>query len=263
MNILENISLYPRYATICGYTNHELDDVFAPELAELDRGEIRRRYDGYNWLGEEKVYNPFDILLLFSERQFKAYWFEAGTPEFLIRVMMEQVVSPLDLESRIVADHVVSNFDAGAMSAYALLFQTGYLTITGEERHDSLGYYQLSFPNEAVRVGLKSSFINHVTKLGFDFREQSNGMCGLLIENDFVAFAESIGALFTGIPYRWKVNSQLSHYEAWFAGMFFTFMQQSEADLKLEEATSQGRSDMSLIHGGQIFVFEFKMMKDG
>ena len=69
---------------ICGYTERDLDTVFAPELEGLDREEVRAWYNGYSWLGEEKVYNPFDVLLLLRRRTFDAHWFETGSPAFLI-----------------------------------------------------------------------------------------------------------------------------------------------------------------------------------
>ncbi len=66
LNNLVDITLEPEYSTICGYTDADLDEVFAPELPGLNRDRIREWYDGYGWLGEEKVYNPFDVLLLFA-----------------------------------------------------------------------------------------------------------------------------------------------------------------------------------------------------
>ena len=72
LNNLRDITLSPAYATICGYTDDDLDTVFAPELEGLDRDAIRHWYNGYSWLGEGKVYNPFDILLLFRERLFRS-----------------------------------------------------------------------------------------------------------------------------------------------------------------------------------------------
>ena len=263
LNNLENISLNPRYATICGYTDRDLDDVFTPELQELDRDEIRRWYNGYNWLGNEKVYNPFDILLLFRSRQFQAHWFETGTPEFLFQVMMEQVVGPLDFENRIVAHDLVSKFDVGDISADALLFQTGYLTIVAKERRGSRDFYRLSYPNEEVRESLNFSLLKHITGSGVDPIDQSDHLCRLLIENDFEAFANRVREFFAGIPYHWQIKAQLSRYEAWFAGLIFALLQSSEGDLKLEEPTSHGRSDMVVLTGGQVFVFEFKMAKEG
>ena len=75
LNNLDDITLDPRYSSLCGYTDEDIDTVFAPELEGLDRARIREWYNGYSWLGEEKVYNPFDVLLLFSKREFGAWWF--------------------------------------------------------------------------------------------------------------------------------------------------------------------------------------------
>ena len=97
LNNLKDITLDARYSAICGYTDADLDTVFAPELPDLNRDQIRDWYNGYSWLGEV-VYNPFDILLLFDKRQFGAYWFETGTPTFLIKTLVDRGVSSIDLE---------------------------------------------------------------------------------------------------------------------------------------------------------------------
>jgi len=76
--------------------------VFAPELEGLDRDEIRRWYNGYHWLGEERLYNPHDILHLFSEREFRAHWFRSGEPGYLYRLMKERRVGPMRLENCVV-----------------------------------------------------------------------------------------------------------------------------------------------------------------
>lgn len=80
LNNLTDISLDPRYAAVCGYTDAEVDAVFAAELEGLDRQEIRAWYNGYHWLGKDHVYNPWAVLLLFQTRQFSAHWFETSTP---------------------------------------------------------------------------------------------------------------------------------------------------------------------------------------
>ena len=84
LNNLTDLTLDRRYSAICGYTEEDLDTVFAPELDGLDREQVREWYNGYRWRGAEKVYNPYDVLLLFDSREFKAHWFETGTPSFLI-----------------------------------------------------------------------------------------------------------------------------------------------------------------------------------
>ena len=84
LNNPEDLTLNPSYSAVCGYTEEDLETVFAAELPGLDRARIRRWYDGYNWLGKENVYNPYDVLLLFRQRDFEAHWFATGTPAFLV-----------------------------------------------------------------------------------------------------------------------------------------------------------------------------------
>ena len=88
LNNLTDITLDPRYSAVCGYTEGDLDAVFAPELPGFDRDEVRHWHNGYSWRGGEKVYNPFDILLLFRQREFKAHRFETGSPKFLIDTLL-------------------------------------------------------------------------------------------------------------------------------------------------------------------------------
>jgi hypothetical protein len=91
LNNLMDITLSPDFSAICGYTDADVDTVFAPELEGLDRDEIRHWYNGYNWRGEA-VYNPFGLLLLFQEREFRSFWFETGTPTFLVDMLTERKV---------------------------------------------------------------------------------------------------------------------------------------------------------------------------
>ena len=132
LNNLNDITLDRRYSDICGYTDADLDTVFAPELPGLDRQEIQNWYNGYSWRGESRVYNPFDILLLFNSREFKAHWFETGSPTFLVETLFQRRISSLALEDLAGADDLLSKFDVGSIGTEALLFQTGYLTIAEE-----------------------------------------------------------------------------------------------------------------------------------
>ena len=263
LNNLDNISLDPRFATICGYTDHDLDTVFAPELDGLDREEIRRWYKGYLWRGTEKVYNPYDALLLFRKREFKAYWFETGSPGFLFELMREQGVSTLSLDNRIARESRLSTFEVGNIGADALLFQTGYLTIAGEEwRYEQL-HFRLDYPNTEVRLSLNNSLLQQVTGRGRETREQSRDLCGLLADNDFDGFAKHLRAFFAGIPYQWQTEPELARYEAWYAGILYACFRAIGVDLRVEESTSHSRSDMVLLHGGQVFVLELKMAEAG
>ena len=151
-------------AAICGYTEADLDTVFAPELPGLDRDRIRGWYNGYNWLGPDRLYNPFDILQLFRSRRFRPYWFETGTPAFLIDTLIRQKVSIPSLDGLRSDDDLLSKFDVRDAAPEALLFQTGYLTIR-EEETGVLGapLYRLGYPNHEVRWSLNKSLLAALT----------------------------------------------------------------------------------------------------
>ena len=146
LNNLKDITLDARYSAVCGYTESDLDTVFAPELPGLERDEVREWYNGYSWLGDEKVYNPFDILLLFDKRRFDAYWFETGTPTFLIETLFKHRVSSLELDKMAGSNDLLSAFDVDDIATEALLFQTGYLTVTDEENLGGEPLYLLGLP---------------------------------------------------------------------------------------------------------------------
>ena len=154
LNNLRDITLSPAYNTICGYTDDDLDAVFAPELDGLDRDEIRRWYNGYNWLGKGKVYNPFDILLLFQERLFRSYWFETGTPTFLADLLARRRIATPALEGLVAGEDLLSAIDVDRIEPEALLFQTGYLTIAEEVQLGADPVYRLGYPNHEVRCSL-------------------------------------------------------------------------------------------------------------
>ena len=263
LNNLENISLDPSFSAICGYTDNDIDTVFAPELPGLDREEIRRWYNGYDWRGGKKVYNPFDALLLFRSREFKPHWFETGSPGFLFRVMMEKGVSPLELENRVAEEDLVSTFDVGEIGIDALLFQTGYLTITSDERVGPKTLYTLDYPNLEVRHSLNNSLLRHVAGRGLQTWQVGRDLCRLLADNDFDGFADHMRAFFAGIPCQWQVKPELARYEAWYAGMLYACFRAIGVDLRVEDSSARGRADMVLLHGGQVFVLEFKMARDG
>ena len=262
LNNLEDVSLDPQYATVCGYTDNDLDQVFAPELEGLEREEIRRWYNGYHWLGEEKVYNPFDVLLLLRKRKFKPWWFETGSPSFLFQQLMDKGVSPMELERRVTDEQLVSKFDVGDISVDALLFQTGYLTLTGEERKGAQTFYTLDYPNLEVRQSLNQGLLSHLGRQGKETYDQGKELARLLADNDFDGFAAHLRAFFAGIPYPWHSKGDMARYEAWYAGMLYACFRTIGLDLRVEDASSRGRSDMVLLHGGQVFVLEFKVARE-
>jgi len=264
LNNLTNISLLPRYATICGYTDRDLDTVFAPELEGLDRDRIRKWYNGYNWLGGEKLYNPHDILHLFNEREFRAHWFQSGEPGYLYRLLMEKRVSPMQLENCVVDADSVSKFELDTFRSEALLFQSGYLTITKKEVQDNDILYHLDYPNFEVQSSFNRGMAEHLTGCGSrDVAAAGKGLVDALGKNDLEGFRKKVNTLLAGIPHPWHDSSGLGNYESWYASLLYMCFRTARIDLRAEEATSHGRSDMVLLHGGQVFVLEFKMAEDG
>ena len=155
LNNLRDITLDPRYSAICGYTEVDLDRVFGPELPGFNRDEVRDWYAGYSWCGDESVYNPLDILLLFDRGRFGPWWFDTGTTRFPVETLLRRRVSSLALGNMVASDDLLSAFDLDDMATEALLFQTGYLTIRSEDDLDGEPLYSLRYPNRAVRQSLK------------------------------------------------------------------------------------------------------------
>ena len=259
LNNLEDISLDPRYATLCGYTDEDIDTVFAPELDGLDRDAIRTWYNGYNWLGRERLYNPFDVLLLLRKREFRPWWFETGSPRFLFETLKEKSVSPLDLEGCLVDESLVSRFDVDDIGAEALLFQTGYLTITEERRDGFDTLYRLDYPNQEVRISLNRGLLQYLGKTVTEAAGQGRDLCALLKTNDFEGFAATLKAWLSGIPYQWHATGDLARHEAWYASLLHMVFRAIGVDVRAEEATSHGRADMVVPLGDEVFVIEFKM----
>ena len=250
LNNLDNISLNPRYATICGYTEADLDTVFAPELAGLDRGEIRHWYNGYSWRGADKVYNPFDILLLFNSREFEPYWFETGSPRFLYRQLIEKQISLMELEGRMIDKVQVLKFDVGDVGVEALLFQTGYLTIAEERRVGSDTLYKLDYPNFEVRKSLSSGLMDYLGESLVEVSEWGRKLCGLLRDNEFEGVREQLQWFMSGMPYQWRARDVLVRYEAWYAGLLYACFQTASVDFRVEDASSRGRADLVVLDGG-------------
>ena len=233
--------------------------MFGPELDGLDRDGIRTWYNGYHWRGGERVYNPYDVLLLFDGKEFRPYWFETGSPNFLFRVLMEKSVSPMELENRMADLALVSKFDVNDIGIEALLFQTGYLTIVEEQVDEFDTLYRLDFPNLEVRISLNRGLLGHLGKPGRAPLDEGRTLRPLLEANDFEGFAGRLRSYLSGVPYQWHATGDLTRYEAWYASLLHMCFRAIGMDVRTEDASSHGRADMVVLTGGQVFVLEFKM----
>ena len=205
LNNLNDISLAPEYASICGYTDADIDEVFAPELVGVEkeeRQEIQRWYNGYHWRGKEKVYNPFDIMLYFQKREFQPYWYETGTPTWLYHLMKRGELSTRELQNLEMYKGDLSTFDLEKVNLNALLFQCGYLTIAGEQVRDGDVYFTLDYPNREVRLSLNRELMAAVSGTSTtEVLKRGRTLVQLLVDNDFAGLQEELKALFAGIPY--------------------------------------------------------------
>ncbi len=261
LNNLNDITVDASYSAICGYTEADVDTVFAPELDGLDRDAIRRWYNGYNWTGEA-VYNPFDLLLLFGKRQFRPWWFETGTPTFLINLLAERGFFTPNLARLRTGMELLSTFDVDRIATEALLFQTGYLTIHKAEE-PILGHwiYTLGYPNHEVESSLNASLLSVYTDDPSRSFAHRLHLLDLLLAHDLAGLKDLFQAFFATIPHQWYANNPISRYEGYYASVFYSYFAALGLDIVLEDATSQGRIDMTVKFNGRIYLFEFKVVE--
>ncbi len=259
LNNLTDLTLDGRYSAICGYTEADLDTVFAPELPGLDRERIREWYNGYCWLGDEKVYNPFDLLLLFDGRKFKAHWFETGSPAFLVDTLFERQVSTVSLADVVGTEELLSAFDVEEIGTEALLFQTGYLTITAEEELDGEPLYRLGYPNREVRQSLNRVLLRRLTPGAREQTADRIRLARLLKAGDWEGLRELFHAFFASIPYQWYVNNDIARYEGYYASVFYSYFAALGHEITVEDSSGAGRLDMAVRAGGRVYLFEFKV----
>ena len=259
LNNLIDITLDPGYSTICGYTEADLDTVFAPELPGLDRDRIRSWYNGYNWLGTEKVYNPFGILKLFRSRTFQAHWFETATPRFLVDTLLRRGFSAPDLDAVHASEALLSSFDVDHIAPEALLFQTGYLTIADEERLGSSLRYRLCYPNREVRQGLNESLLDALAPNWRRSAGDAGALRRLLAAKDWTGVEALCRRLLAGIPHDWHRRNEIARYEGYWSSVFYAWFQASLDSVAVEDATSRGRVDLSVRLAEDVYLFEFKV----
>ncbi|MEY4980192.1 MAG: hypothetical protein RLZZ352_2462 [Pseudomonadota bacterium] len=261
LNNLKDITLDARYSALCGYTDQDVDTVFAPELPGLDREQIRRWYNGYNWLGES-VYNPFDLLLFFDQHKFKPYWFETGTPTFLIQLLARHRFFTPHLSRVVANEQLLSTFDVDNIPPEALMFQAGYLTIHScREPLPGNWVYTLGYPNREVESSLNMALLT-----GYGLSEQHAlgtrlALIELLQTRNLAGMKPLFHALFAGIPNDWYRKNPLAQFEGYYASIFYSYFSALGLDIQLEDTTNHGRIDMAVLFGGEVLLFEFKVVE--
>jgi len=260
LNNLNDITLDARYSDICGYTDVDVDTVFAPELPGLDRELIRQWYNGYNWLGTS-VYNPFGLLMLFDTRTIRPHWFETGTPTFLIKLLRERQQFTPDLSRIVASESLLSTFDVDRIPVEALLFQTGYLTIASHRNIMGRLELTLKYPNLEVQAALNDSLLQSLTGAQAVPGAQINRLYDLLLVPDFTGLKTLFHAFYASIANDWYRKNELSNFEGYYASIFYSYFAALGLDIRLEDPTNVGRIDMTVLFNAQVFLFEFKVVE--
>ena len=260
LNNLRDITVSADYSALCGYTDMDLETVFAPELVGLERDEVRRWYNGYNWTGEA-VYNPFDLLLLFLEREFRTWWFETGTPTFLVELLMARGYFTPALGQLHASEALLSTFDVENISSEALLWQTGYLTFAGSRRVGARLEYRLGYPNLEVESALNDALLKALMGDPMQAERAVARLYDVLVAADFAGLRAHLDSLFAAIPYQWHTGNPIARYEGYYASVFYSHLAALGLDLTAEEASRHGRIDLTLKFNGGVWLFEFKVVE--
>jgi len=263
LNNLTDITTMSDYATICGYTHHDIQTTFKEHLQSVDLEQLKMWYNGYNYLGGEdnKVYNPYDILLFINNHcLYENYWWETGNPSFLIKTLQEQNYYIPNLENIIVSKEILNTFDIERIDLIALLWQTGYLTFARKVANfDDTYDYQLKIPNREIQKSLNQLFITYLTDQTLDIRMNQKQIYQDLVSHDIASLKNTLSALFASIPYNNYANKIIQKYEGYYASVVFTYLMSLGFPCIAEDVTNKGRIDLTLKLPNRIVIIEFKV----
>ena len=273
INNLTNISMDSKYAAICGITEEEFATQMAPDIAMLAReyectpeemqAKLKQQYDGYRFSEvSPDIYNPFSLLKCFLQRKLANYWFDSGTPTFLIR-QMQHFRTDITTMDHIEAS--ASSFDRpteAMTTALPLLYQSGYLTIKDYDRRSNS--YILAIPNNEVRVGLTDGLIPSYT--GLDGSSVQDGFAlkfwRALDRNDIHAAMREMKAFLAGIPYVEGFKEKLKevkNYEGFYEYTFWLIFNMLNFYARTQVKCANGRIDFVVWMPDTTYVFELKV----
>jgi hypothetical protein len=265
LNNLNDISLKKEGSLLLGYTDHELQEYFGDYVKNIAhkqnvsiksiREKMKRWYNGYRFSAAEetRVYNPFSVLYFLKDEEIHNYWFETGTPTFLIDVLRKQFYSLQDLKASSVTDkEALGAFELNEIPFFTLLFQTGYLTIASYDKQTLL--FTLDYPNEEVRL----SIARHITALlscakSSEVPKTIALLTKALEKNDIEAFCETIQSLFANIPYNLHIEQ-----EKYFHSLLQAIGMLLDSDVQSEVMTDKGRMDLVITTKTHTYIFEIK-----
>lgn len=261
LNNLNDITLNPNYATICGYTHEDLQTTFKEHLKGVDLEEVKKWYNGYHYFGT-RVYNPFDVLLFISNNyDFRNYWWSTGNTSFLIDLVYSKPYAIPDLDKYEATDAILDSFDVDNIELEVLLWQTGYLTIKERFTKRGLIKYRLEIPNLEIQYSLNNFFIDVLTTQRSEKLRIQDDLYDALLAGDLATFEQILMALFAAIPYQNFTNNEIAAYEGYYASVIYAYLASLGFETITEDSTNKGRVDLTLKLVDKVYVFEFKVVQ--
>ena len=274
LNNLNDISLLPKYAGICGISQSELESTFAPEIEALAQAneltydetlkQLKQNYDGYCFArASENMYNPFSLLRVFDGQIFQSYWFSTGTPTFLVNYLKEAHYYIPDLNENVELDEDgLQTYRAIPEDTLPILFQAGYLTI--KEYIKDVRLYRLGFPNDEVRYGFLHNLLPAYSDIPFG---QTGVWVGRFVQDirkgKVDCFMERMQALIAGIPYDNFTEKNLKLREQNYQTAVYLVFALMGQFVQTEVQCSTGRADAVVITADTVYIFEFKLFSNG
>ncbi|GAB4156997.1 MAG: ATP-binding protein [Candidatus Promineifilaceae bacterium] len=264
LNNLNDISLDREYAGMLGITPDELEAFLQPYLPAFAQQEgvdevtllskIQSWYNGFCFSSDcQAVYNPFSLLLLLQKQAFRNYWFESGTPAFLIRLIRQRDYRIEDLSPLTVPELAFSSYEVEDLQIVPLLFQTGYLTIKGYD--PEFGTYTLGYPNYEV----ENAFTQHLLGAFIEIEHSLAGsylwqLVQALQAGNLARFFEVLQLFFAGIPYDIQIKR-----ERYYQTIFYLIFKLMGVQIEAETRISRGRVDAVIQLKQAVYLFEFKL----
>jgi PAS domain-containing protein len=262
LNNLNDLTMHPAYAALLGYTQEELETILGDFLKKLSENrkesyqavldKIKVWYNGYRFTrADDVVYNPYSVLHVLQRETFENYWFETGTPAFLVNLVKERQYPVPLMETLELSQQDFAVYDLDHLKLEPLLFQTGYITIKGLEGD----LYRLSYPNQEV----KTSFLDYLYDRLIDMpdstlKAQYKKLHLYLSQEQFDLFIGTVNAILSAIPYP-HVYDQDEHY---YHTVFYLMLSASGVLVHTEVLTVRGRIDMEVHFQDKVYIVELK-----
>jgi hypothetical protein len=260
LNNLVDISLKPEFAEICGFTHDNLENEFKEYLKGVDLEEVRKWYDGYNFLGKKKLYNPFDILQFIDNGyQFDNYWFQTGTPSFLVKLLKERNYNVLEFENLKVGESILNSFDIDDLEVETIMFQSGYLTIKDVKRKGAKNIYTLTYPNLEVKMSFNDYLLNYLVDRPSRKEKIQIDLYDILETGELDKLKEVLTSLYASVPYNYFIHNKMYEYESFYAVVLYMYLAGTGIEIRVEDLTNQGRIDLIAIVLDKVYIFELKL----